>query len=717
MSRKFDFRIKGLHCSHESKELEKHLLSKEGVKKVQINLLKERLTLVDSAEETVSFKKILGWIEEVGLKAFPWDACQAGEKNAFIFEHKEISLLFLSGIFLIVGALFSLEIQGVIEWNLIKTALGTFAFSMQTFYLLSVCCSAFFIIPKAFFSLKQLRLDIHVLMIVAVIGACFLGEWFEAAMVTFLFSLGALLEKKSLKRCEKAVSTLLDLSPQTATVIEEEKMLEKGVEEVQVGALILVRPGEKIPLDSKVEKGVGMINQASITGESMPVTKEVGDSVYAGTINGESVIECRVMKQAKDSKLSKTLELIEEAQLKRGVSEKRVDQFARIYTPIMVGLACLIALLPPLFLGGSWAEWISRALIILVISCPCALVISTPISIVSGLTAAAKHGVLIKGGSFLERPAKLQALALDKTGTLTVGKPTVQQVIPLNGHTENEILKCAAALEASSTHPIAGAIVKETKDRGILFKRAKPFEIIQGKGAFGMIENTRYWIGSHRFIREMKQETAEIQALALRLEDAGHSLVAIGNQRHVCGLISLADSPRAEARLMIRKLKKEGVKKVAMLTGDNMSAATAIARLTGVDSHRAELLPEDKVKEIEKLKKECGSVGMVGDGINDAPAMAAADFGIAMGALGSDVAIETADIALMTDDLSKIPWLLAHSKATLKIIEQNILFAIGIKTLFLALAILGISTLWMAILADTGASLLVVCNGLRLLKR
>lgn len=718
MNKKIDFLIEGLHCSHEARQLEKQLLLKEGVKEVQINFIKGHLRLF-LLSESISSKQVVEWIKEAGFKAFPLDERTRSQKAPFFSQYGQFIFLILSAIFLSLGALLSLggKVEGISQLHFIKSVAETFPFLLPAAYVLSIFCGLVFILPKAFFALKQFQLDIHVLIIIAIVGACLLGEWFEAAMVTFLFSVGALLEKKSLKRSEKAVSSLLDLSPQKAILIEQNKMVEKRVEEVKVGALIFVRPGEKIPLDSKIEKGMTMVNQAPITGESMPVAKGVGEVVFAGTINGGCAIECRVTQEAKDSKLSKTLNLIEEAQLKRGKNERWVDQFARIYTPIMIGLACFIALFSPLFLGGSWQEWISRALIILVISCPCALVISTPISIVSGLTAAAKHGVLIKGGSFLEAPAKVKVLALDKTGTLTVGKAKVQKVIPLNGHTELEILERAAALEAPSKHPIAQAILKEAEDRGIIFKRAETFEMIEGKGAHGTIGKTRYWIGSHRFMHEMKQETEEIHTLALSLEDAGHSLVAIGNHRHVCGLISLADEPRAEARLMIKKVKEEGVKRVVMLTGDNSPAAAAIAQLVGVDAYHSELLPEDKVKEVEKLKKEYGFLAVVGDGVNDAPAMAAADFGIAMGALGSDVAIETADIALMTDDLSKIPWLLAHSKATLKVIKQNLIFALGIKALFLALAILGLSTLWMAILADTGASLLVVCNGLRLLRR
>nr|NGX50976.1 putative cadmium-transporting ATPase [Chlamydiota bacterium] len=474
---------------------------------------------------------------------------------------------------------------------------------------------------------------------------------------------------------------------------------------------------EKVPLDAVVEKGSTSINQAPITGESLPVPKEEGDEVYAGTINEEGAIECRVTKGADETTLARIIHLVEEAQSRRAPTQQWVEKFARVYTPIMICLALLVVILPPLLSLGTWAEWFYRGLVILVIACPCALVISTPVSIVSGLTAAARNGVLIKGGMFLEAFGKLRALALDKTGTLTYGRPEVQKIVPLNGHTEEELLERAASLEEPSEHPLARAILKLAKERGIKVERAEDFQITKGKGAEGTFRGTRYWIGSHRFMHEMKQETEEIHQMALELEDAGHSIIAIGNSKHVCGLIGVADEPREDIAAIIQEIKEAGVQHVVMLTGDNQQAAQAIAKLAGVDETQAELLPEDKVKAIERLKAKWGVVTMIGDGINDAPAMAAASFGVAMGAMGTDAAIETADIALMSDDLSKVPWLIRHSRRTLKVIQQNIAFSLGLKVIFLGLAITGFASLWMAIAADTGASLLVVFNGLSLLRR
>ena len=407
--------------------------------------------------------------------------------------------------------------------------------------------------------------------------------------------------------------------------------------------------------------------------------------------------------------------MVEEAQSRRAPSEQWVERFAKYYTPAMMVLAAAVVVVPPLFFSAVWVEWVYRGLVILVIACPCALVISTPVSIVSGMTAAARNGVLIKGGMYLEAAGRLRALALDKTGTLTYGHPEVQQVVPFNSHTPKELLERAAAMEAHSEHPLARAILRKAQDEGIVVSGAEEFQAIKGKGAEAKIDGKPFWIGSHRLMEEKGQETAEVHDKAKELEDAGHSVVAIGNAQHVCGLVSVADGVRDNASEAVRMIKRLGVRKVVMLTGDNKGTANAVAKAAGVDEFQAELLPEDKVEAAESLVSRFGNVAMIGDGVNDAPAMAVATFGIAMGAIGTDAAIETADIALMSDDLSKLPWLIRHSRRTLKIIKQNITFALGLKLVFIALAIFGKASLWMAIAADTGASLLVISNGLRLL--
>jgi Cd2+/Zn2+-exporting ATPase len=428
-------------------------------------------------------------------------------------------------------------------------------------------------------------------------------------------------------------------------------------------------------------------------------------------------LEFLTSRVASDTALAKIIRMVESAQTRRARSQQWVERFSTYYTPTMMFLAIALALLLPPLLGMSWSEGVYRGLVLLVIACPCALVISTPVSIVSALTAAARNGVLIKGGLYLESAGHLQVLAFDKTGTLTTGQAEVQCLVTLNGHSERELLELAAALEAASDHPLAKAILRKAREAGVDIIQAEQFRAVPGKGGEGRINDRLFWIGSHRMMHEKGQETPEIHTQAEALEDAGHSVVAIGNESHICGLISVADNLREHIPQIITDIKRSGVKRVVMLTGDNEGTAKAIAIAAGIDEYRCELLPEDKVEAIGRLVREHKYVAMVGDGINDAPAMAAATFGVAMGAIGSDVALETADIALMSDDLSKLPWLIRHSRRTLRNIQQNIGFALGLKLVFIVLTLFGMASLWAAIAADTGATLLVVFNSMRLLNR
>jgi Cd2+/Zn2+-exporting ATPase len=718
MEKKLSFHVVGLDCAEEIKILRKAVETREGIKDLTFDVLNAKMTVIFDPGH-VTAQHVIDWVKGAGMQASVWEERKKGEPKSFWEKHGRLMMATFSGLFLLLG--FSLHIffhPNVLDiLGEVDETTHSLPISVILFYLISMIFGAFYFVPKAFLAVKRMQPDMNLLMVIAMCGAMGIGQWFEGATVAFLFSVALLLEHWSVGRARRAVEALMDLSPTQARMITDTGLKEVHVEDVEVGTRILIRPGEKVPLDATIEKGSTSINQAPITGESIPVVKEEGDEIFAGTINEEGAIECITIKKAGDTTLARIIHLVEEAQSRRASSEQWVEKFARIYTPIMIVLAIIIALIPPLFFGLSWETWFYRALVILVIACPCALVISTPVSIVSGLTSSARNGVLIKGGMYLEAPGKLDILAVDKTGTLTYGRPKVQKIIPLNNHTEEELLLRAAALEAPSEHPLARAILKLAEERNIRFERATDFQIIKGKGAQGTYNGTRYWIGSHRFMHEMNQETEEIHRMALELEDAGHSIIAIGNDKHVCGLISVADEPRAEIQSIIEDIRRAGVKHVAMLTGDNAPAAAAIAKLTGVDSVQSELLPEDKVEAVEKLKDRGKIVAMIGDGVNDAPAMAAADFGIAMGAMGTDAAIETADIALMSDDLTKVPWLIRHSRRVLHVIKQNITFSLAVKVVFLSLAIVGMATLWMAIAADAGASLLVVFNGLRLLKR
>ncbi len=715
------FRIRGMDCAEEVAILKRELGPLVGgADNLAFDLINGKLILNPRGEPPAE-ADVIRAVAGTGMVAVPWGEHlnQSSHDGGLWAKHGRSILTVASGVLLALGFMVH-----SLEHNFIDALSGggagehRFPVFSIVFYLSAIVAGGWFIFPKAFYAAKKFRPDMNLLMIVAVLGALAIGEWFEAATVTFLFAVALLLESWSVGRARRAIGALMDLSPGKARCVRsgDGDIEEKPVEEVQVGATVLVRPGEKIPLDGILLKGSTTVNQAPITGESMPVRKKAGDVLFAGTINGDGAIEFETTKPAGDSTLARILKMVEEAQSRRAASEQWVESFARYYTPAMMVLALFIAVVPPLFFGGSWDTWIYQALVILVIACPCALVISTPVSVVAGLSAAARAGVLIKGGIYLEMPARLKVIAVDKTGTLTSGKPEVQQIVPFNGHSTDELLERAASLEASSDHPLARAILRKAEAAGIGFSRAKNFQAIKGKGAEGYLADRLFWIGSHRLLHERAGESPAIHAKALELESAGHSVVVIGSDRHVCGLISVADAIRPECSSAMAELKRSGVRKIVMLTGDNEGTACAVAGASGVDEFKAELLPEDKLHQVEALVAQYGHVAMVGDGVNDAPAMAAATLGVAMGAAGTDAAIETADVALMSDDLGKLAWLVNHSRRTLKIIKQNIAFALSVKALFIGLALAGLATLWMAIAADMGASLLVIFNGLRLLR-
>ena len=559
----------------------------------------------------------------------------------------------------------------------------------------------------------------NLLMSIAVIGALLLGQWLEAAIVTFLFQVALLLENWSMDRARNAINSLLQLSPDTARYIASghDHPYERPVAEIKVGDRIAIHPGDRVPLDGVVRAGESDLDQSPITGESIRVPKASGSDVYAGMINGSGSLEVEVTHEAGNTKLDRIIHLVQEAQASRAPAEQWVERFARYYTPTMIFLAILVAITPPLVAGAAWYPWIYNALVLLVIACPCALVISTPVSIVSALTAAANQGVLIKGGKYLEVMASVRAVAFDKTGTLTRGRPVVQAVVPLSGHSRAELLERAAAMEAQSTHPIAQAILDCAEDEGVAIGAATDYHMLSGRGAEATFAGRDYWIGSHQLMVERMPTDTDAHSQSEQLKDSGYSVVAVGSGDHVCGLISVADSVRRESNAAIAAMKQLGIHSATMLTGDNEETARTIAGLVGTDNYVSLCLPEDKVLQVKRLRDTYDSVAMIGDGVNDAPAMAAANVGIAMGTIGSDAAIETADIALMSDDLGKVPWLIRHSRRTLRTIKQNIAFALGLKILFVLLSICGIAALWLAIAADAGASLLVVLNGMRLLQR
>lgn len=569
---------------------------------------------------------------------------------------------------------------------------------------------------KGWIALKNRNLNMNALMSIAVTGAMLIGHWPEAAMVMVLFALAEVIEAKSLDRARNAIRGLLDLTPEQATVQQADgTWREVGAKQITIGARVRVKPGERIALDGEVLEGRSAVNQAPITGESLPVEKSPGDSVFAGTINESGSFEYRVTALANNSTLARIIHAVEAAQGSRAPTQRFVDQFARWYTPVVFGVAIAVALLPPLFMGAAWLDWIYRALVLLVVACPCALVISTPVSIVSGLAAAARHGILIKGGVYLEEGRKLRWLALDKTGTITHGKPAQTDFVTWGNALASDSRSIAASLAARSDHPVSKAVAQAAQTDGVALLDVAEFNALPGRGVQGQINGATYHLGNHRMLEELGQCTPELEQRIAALETAGKTVVMLVGAKGVHGLFAVADTIKDSSKRAIAELHALGINTV-MLTGDNPHTAQAIAAQAGIDRAQGNQLPDDKLREVEQLSRN-GKVGMVGDGINDAPALARADIGFAMGAAGTDTAIETADVALMDDDLRKIPTFVRLSRATAQVLMQNIVLALGIKAVFLVLTFTGHAAMWMAVFADMGASLLVVGNGLRLLRR
>jgi Zn2+/Cd2+-exporting ATPase len=696
--------IAGMDCAEEVAAIQRALKPLPGVREVRANLLAGKATISHDASMTPEL--LIEAIGREGLKATVATA-NAGEASEAAQRPRLISVL-ISGIFTGLGLL--------IRWRLQDDSATILIFAV------AIMSGGWFILPKALRALRRFALDMNVLMTVAVAGAAAIGEWQEGAAVAFLFSLSELLESFSVARARKALSSLMKLSPPVALLKDGGSFLEVPVEQVKPNNVIAIKSGARIPLDGEVIGGESTVDQAPITGESVPVEKNKGDIVFAGSINGEGSLDVRVTKLSTDTTLAKIIHLVEEAQSQKAPSQRFVDVFAKYYTPSVMVLSLLVLFVPPLLFHGAWFTWIYRALVLLVIACPCALVISTPVSIVSGLTAMARRGVLIKGGAFLEAIGKLRALALDKTGTITEGKPRVTKVHALNATAESEIVRIAAAIDAHSEHPLAQAVVDYAKKQKIDFTRSENYKAHRGRGATGRIDNHDYFLGNHRFTHELAVCSEEIERLLAEIEGEAQSVVVVGHMPHpgckgeVLGILAVGDAVRANAKDAIIALHKAGVRKVVMLSGDNQRTVDAIAKQAGIDEAYGDLLPDQKVDRIKELMKRERYVGMVGDGVNDAPAMAIATVGIAMGAAGTDTAIETADLALMKDDLGKIAETVLLGRRTVRVIQANIVFALLVKAVFLVLAVLGYTSLWLAIAADTGATLVVIANALRLLR-
>ncbi|MBE0447766.1 MAG: cadmium-translocating P-type ATPase [Actinobacteria bacterium] len=694
------FPLSGLDCPDCALKVEKAIKKIPGVKDAAVNFAASNLNLKYdpslSLHDTV-FSRIRDFGYEVGP---PESIGQVTpEKKPFWLSGKHARIVLASAVPLALGGILQLT-SGL---NLASISL----------YIVTILLAGYRPVRSSISSIRSFTFDMNVLMTFAVIGAAILGQWAEGATVMFLYSFGIMLEAYTMDKTRHAIHGLIEITPNHATVKIDGGTKITPVEDLHIGDIVIVKPGERIPVDGRVVYGRSSVNQAAITGESLPITKDIGDAVYAGTLNHEGYIEVSISKLYKDTTIAHIIHLVEDAQAKKAPSQQFIGRFSAYYTPIVISIAFAIAIIPPI-LGESFTTWFYRALVLLVISCPCALIISTPVSIASAIGAASKNGVLIKGGSHLEVAGQVSSIVFDKTGTLTSGQLEVTDIVPLNGYSEDEIIKITSALESKSEHPVADAIVDYGKSKGLEFPETDSFQSLPGRGLKGKIGGIVYYAGSPRLFSEIELVDPEVDPLIYAMQRDGKTVFMLGTENEFLGLVAVADSLRRGAKSTIKQLRRLGISNIIMLTGDNKDTAEEISKQIGIDDYRAELLPEDKVVEIENISRQYGRVAMIGDGINDAPAISRADVGIAMGAVGSDTALETADIALMGGELGNIPYTINLSRRTLRIIKQNVAASIVVKIAFVGLAVLGIATLWMAVFADTGISILVILNGMRL---
>ncbi|MEG7379654.1 heavy metal translocating P-type ATPase [Bacillus subtilis] len=685
------FDIEGMDCSSCAKSIENHLNGLPSVKHVTVHFSTGKMKI----EHSGSVKDVINEVSKIGYQA----SLQSGKKS--IQKNKnEQRVVILSGVLITLG--------------FIGSFYGMPAMMSAALYFIAMAVSGYKPVKSAYYAIKSRSLDMNVLMSAAAIGAAFIGEWLEGATVVWLFALGNYLQTKSIERTRHSIHHLMELAPSEAWVQVGSELMKKPVEDITIGDIIVVKPGDKIPLDGEITRGESSVNQAPITGESIPVDKQIGDAVYAGTINEHGSLEIKVTKLIEDTTISNIIHLVEEAQEQKAPTEAFIDKFASIYTPVVFILALAIMVFPPLIGFGTWGEWFYKGLELLVVACPCALVISTPVAIVSAIGNAAKNGVLIKGGTFLETAGTITAVAFDKTGTLTEGKPQVSDIKALH-LSEEELLSIAFTLEDHSAHPVAKSIVDYAYEKQIQPKHGELFKNIVGKGVQAAIQGDIYYAGNLKLFEEMNADIKDAKQYIQEQQNEGRTAVIIGTENQIIGMIAVSDTIRKTSASALQALKQSGVKQTVMLTGDNEGTAKVIASEANVDRYFAELMPEEKVEAIKTLQKEGHKAAMVGDGINDAPALAAADLGIAMGGAGTDTAMETADIILMADHLDKLPHTMKLSRKALAIIKQNIWFSIMIKVIALVFIFPGWLTLWLAVLSDTGAAIIVILNALRLL--
>ncbi|EPR28827.1 Lead, cadmium, zinc and mercury transporting ATPase [Geobacillus sp. WSUCF1] len=689
--------MQGLTCTNCAAKFEQNVKSLPGVKEAKVNFGAAKLTVW--GEATIDELEQAGAFEQLTIRE---ERERTVQREPF-WKRKENRNVFASVALLLFGVAADAADKGMLA---------------VAMYLAAIVIGGYSLFWTGLRNLVSWQFDMKTLMTIAILGATAIGEWQEGAVVVILFAISEALERYSMENARRSIASLMEMAPVEAIIRRGPEEMTVPVEDVRVGDVMIVKPGGKIALDGIVISGASTVNEAAITGESLPVEKTVGDAVFAGTLNGEGFLEVEVTKRADETTLAKMIDLVEEAQAERAPMQAFVDRFARYYTPFVIVTALLIALVPPLVMGGEWLDWIYRGLAVLVIGCPCALVISTPVAIVTAIGNAARRGVLIKGGVYLEQIGRLRAVALDKTGTLTEGKPAVTNVVVYEG-TREQLLAIAAAIEKRSQHPLASAIIRKAEEEGAPFLDASvdAFQSLTGKGVKAAVGNETYYIGSPALFTSLigkLPDEAEKQISAFR--DEGKTVMAVGTTDRLLGLIAAADQLRPSAPETVAALRRLGVAEVVMVTGDHEQTAQAIGRQAGVSDIRAGLLPEQKLSAIRELKQRCGITAMVGDGVNDAPALAAADIGVAMGGAGTDAALETADVVLMADDLRQLPYTVHLGRRTLAVIRQNIAVALGLKVLALVAAVPGWLTLWLAVFADMGATLLVTFNSMRLLR-
>lgn len=696
MASKTEYRLENLSCANCAMKFENNVKSIPSISEATVNFGASKLSFTGSA--TVDELQAAGAFD--GIKVVPLSKRNPDPKIPF-FRRKENIITLLSLVFVIAGLYFT-------HRTVPNTAIATGLFAT------GILIGGLGMFITGLKNLVRFDFDMKTLMTIAIIGAAIIGEWQEAAVVVFLFAVSEALEAYSMNKARQSIRQLMDIAPPSATVRRNGIVQELPTEEIQIGDILLIKPGQKIAMDGIVLSGQSTVNQAPITGESIPVLKKADDEVFAGTLNEEGALEVTVTKLVGDTAIAKIIHLVEDAQAEKAPSQKFVDKFAKYYTPIIIGIAVLVAVVPPIF-GGDWHTWVYQGLAVLVVGCPCALVISTPVAIVTAIGNAARLGVLIKGGVHLEEMGRVNAIAFDKTGTLTKGYPEVTDFIASEAIEEN-ILEAVSAVESMSQHPLARAIVSYAEGQGVKQAEIVNFQSVTGKGAYGEVSGSLVYVGSMKWAAELAEVPSEMNQRAEQLQREGKSVMAILMNQTFQALIAVTDPLREESSDVLRQLKDVGIRHTVMLTGDDQRTAEAIASTVGLTDVRAGSMPEDKLTAINGLIGEYGRVAMVGDGINDAPALAASSIGIAMGGAGTDAALETADIALMADDLRQLPYTMKLSRKTLQIIKENIMFALGLKIVALLLIIPGWLTLWIAIFADMGATLLVVLNSLRLMR-